>query len=152
MPRHLQESPPQPALENFEVPGLVPDDEQLYETEVPQPTQDKSDAVAEFKIPELVPDDEPVEARPLESSSAGVLGFNIPRPSAAPQKREQSTGYAYGGQRREQIEHFTELAQNAERKRREQAVEQGLAARALDTTVYPRPFVAAQERGDLPRK
>jgi len=96
-----------------------------------------------FVIPELVPDDEPVEVPPLEPTNIGVLGFNTMRPDPAPRKPEPST-HAYAGQRSEQVEHFTELAANADRDRRHQIVEDGLATRALDTTVYPRPFVTSR--------
>lgn len=89
---------PQQDVETFEIPGLAPDEgvieEGLYAPEA-------SDALNEvpFEIPDLVPDVEPVEARPLESTNPGVLGFDKSRHVDRYQKERRAN---YEAQRRQE--------------------------------------------------
>lgn len=141
MSRHSYNQP-RPSIDTFEVPALAPDDELAFvESEQNQPVAEVV-APLDFEIPALVPDEEPVAPRELESTNPGVLGFNIPRPREAPVAREASTQYAHRGQRREVIEHFTDLADaaaEAREQRKQQTVQYGLARRAVGGIVQHPP-------------
>lgn len=145
MSRHSYNQPRTP-IDTFEVPGLVPDDEVAFmESAQHQPTGE-APAPLNFEIPALVPDEEPVAQRELESTNPGVLGFSIPKPREAPAAREASTQYAYRSQRREEIDHFMDLADAAAQEREQrtqQNVQYGLARRAVGGVVHqpPRPPV-----------
>jgi len=145
MSRHSYNQP-RPSIDTFEVPGLVPDDEVAsVESEQYQPVSE-APAPLSFEIPALVPDEEPVAQRELESTSPGVLGFSIPKPREAPAAREASTQYAYRGQRRQEIDHFMDLADSLAQEREQrtqQNVQYGLARRAVGGVVHqpPRPPV-----------
>lgn len=138
MPRHSFDQP-KPPIENFVVPELAPEDDEPYvASEVAQPVTQEVSPLA-FEVPGLVPDEEPVEVAPLESTSPGVLGFAIPKAKPQAPTREASTQYAYGSQRREIIEHFTDLAAQAEHNRQDQVAQYGLARHALGATGHHPP-------------
>ena len=159
-PKHKQESTPQSAFEMapqpyeaLEIPGLVPDDE-LTNTDIDaafehsidtsidaqvEPHVESAGDALPFEIPELVPDDEYVPPTQPESTSPGVLGFSVPRRStrqpARLSRRENSTMYAYGKQRGEQIQEALDFAREREAQKEQSRAAYELSRQAMSRTV-----------------